>query len=1636
MTPHEKRLRLDLAAARYLEALEQDDFDAMADLWREAGSDRDLEAVLHQVHAALVEERQERQPCLARGEQAMNEADDVNRTVDDFPLPADSLDAGLAAAFGKSAEAPRSSLDASGRPVLLPQGDPLGTTDHVPDPEATGDHVRRPGSTVDSRPAAPLAAEASASDLPALPGYRVLREIARGGMGRVLAAHDLALERDVALKVLLPGAAADRFVRESKITARLPHPGIPPVHALGTLADGSPFLAMKLVAGQTLAVEMRTADRPRLLQAFAQVCQAVGFAHSRGVIHRDLKPANVMVGAFGEVQVMDWGLAKDLASREREQPEELVLDADAPGSPEDAAQTQAGQVMGTPAYMAPEQARGEASDARADVFALGGILCAILTGQAPFRGKSMREVIQRAGAADLAEAQARLECCGADAELVTLCRRCLSPNPADRPADGQAVADGLTAYLDGVQERLRQAELAEAAARARAAEEAKRRRLALALAATVLLALTLGGGAWLWLKTERDVRTAQVAREVNDALNRATALREKARVATVGSTAFFARAREQAQRALALAENGPAEETLKEQVRNLQAELDEERKDRRLLTALEEAFLAQAETLSENRFASERAVPKFREALRAYGMPAGEGEPAAVAARIRQRPSPVREGLLAALDEWNYIAAHPSRVVSEPHQDWLRAVLVAAEPQDGWSRRFRAAREKKGTKERQKALERLAARSDVREVPAPSLTRLARQLQSAGSVEAAARLLRRAQRRHPADFWINHDLGKTLQKVSPPQREEAARFLTAAVALRPESPGARINLGMALSRKRQWDEAIACFHKAIALDPKYVVAHNNLGMALSRKRQWDEAIACFRKAIALDPKYAVAHSNLGAALNGKRQWDEAIACCKKGIALDPKFADAHTNLGGALYDKGKVDAAIACFQKAITLDQNDAEAHSNLGNALRRKGQVEQAIACYKKAIDLDPMLAGAHNNMGVALAGKGKVDAAIACYQKAILLDPKYAEAHSNLGNALRRKGKADAAIACCQKAIALDPALAGAHSNLGAILCDVKHDYDAAVTCFRKAIALDPKAAIAHSNLGNALSRQGKVDEAIACWRKAIALGPKDAGTHTKLGHALDGKGKVDEAIKCYRNAIAAEPKCAPAHNNLGILLHGKGQVDEAIECFQKVIAFDPKTAGAHYNLGNALSDKGKVDEAIACYHEFLALHPKYAMAHCNLGLALLRKGQLDEAIACFKKAIALDPKIVAAHYGLGAALYSKGQLDEAILCFKKAIEIDPKYAYAHDVLGQAFLAEGRYTLARDALARALALLPENHPSRARATRQLQECRRCLKLEKRLPGLLAGKDKPASARERWDLAQICARKKLNAATARFFAQTFAVAPRLAEDLQAGPRYTAARHAALAAAGQGEDATKLDAKARARLRQQALDWLRADLSAWGKLLASGPPQARPAIVAKLSGWKEDSALAGIRDAAALARLPADEQKACAKLWADVAALRKKANAKLGVFLQERLPKARKALAKDSPQLAGLLAQIGMALLEQEQWARAAPFLRECLAIRTKKEPKDWRTFNTRSMLGGALLGQKKVVAAGTLLLEGYRGMKERAKSIPPEGKDRLREAVERLVQLYQATGEKDQAAKWRTVLQKLQPAAKPAKKP
>lgn len=383
--------------------------------------------------------------------------------------------------------------------------------------------------------------------------YRLAGEIARGGMGAILKGRDTDLGRDLAIKVLLDShkdrpEVIQRFIEEAQIGGQLQHPGIAPVYELGQFSDKRPFFAMKLVKGETMSKlladrEDSASDRGKLLGIFEHVCQTMAYAHSRGVIHRDLKPANIMVGAFGEVQVMDWGLAKVLSdggvadekkAHDKQQYQSNIqtlrsgLGSDVPDAVDSVgSQTQMGSVMGTLAYMPPEQALGEIDslDERADVFGLGAILCKILTGQPPYVGVDGTSIYRLASRGKLDDAFARLEACGADIDLIGLTKHCLKLEPNERPRDASEVAGRVTGYLESVETKLRETEQQRAVATARAEEERKRRRVQLALVASVLMMLALGGAGWMYLEKRSADQQRELAARKQEEQNDAEATR-------------------------------------------------------------------------------------------------------------------------------------------------------------------------------------------------------------------------------------------------------------------------------------------------------------------------------------------------------------------------------------------------------------------------------------------------------------------------------------------------------------------------------------------------------------------------------------------------------------------------------------------------------------------------------------------------------------------------------------------------------------------------------------------------------------------------------------------------------------------------------------------------------------------------------------------------------------------------------------------------------------------------------------------------------------------------------------------------------------------------------------------------------
>jgi WD40 repeat protein len=277
--------------------------------------------------------------------------------------------------------------------------------------------------------------------------YALGFEVARGGMGRILSARDLRVGRPVAIKELLgrSRALAARFEREARVTARLQHPGIVPIYEIGHWPDGTPFYAMRPVDGGTLReaidAEPTLPARLGLLSAVIAATEAVAFAHARRIIHRDLTPSNVLVGAYGETVVIDWGLAKDLAGPP-EPDDEPAAPAAAPGG-----LTSAGAVMGTAAYMPPEQANGQPVDERADVYALGAILYHVLTGNPPYHGRRTDELLTQLKASPPPALDALVT--GAPRDLVSIVAKAMARQPGDRYPSARELAEELKRFQTG-----------------------------------------------------------------------------------------------------------------------------------------------------------------------------------------------------------------------------------------------------------------------------------------------------------------------------------------------------------------------------------------------------------------------------------------------------------------------------------------------------------------------------------------------------------------------------------------------------------------------------------------------------------------------------------------------------------------------------------------------------------------------------------------------------------------------------------------------------------------------------------------------------------------------------------------------------------------------------------------------------------------------------------------------------------------------------------------------------------------------------------------------------------------------------------------------------------------------------------
>jgi tetratricopeptide (TPR) repeat protein len=576
--------------------------------------------------------------------------------------------------------------------------------------------------------------------------------------------------------------------------------------------------------------------------------------------------------------------------------------------------------------------------------------------------------------------------------------------------------------------------------------------------------------------------------------------------------------------------------------------------------------------------------------------------------------------------------------------------------------------------------------------------------------------------------------------------------------------------------------------------------------------------------------------------DGARSDERRLRQTPATIALD------HRLLGQQALAAEDRRTAVKEFEAALRIAPADSWSFAWLGAALVDLGGNEertQAVRIFTGAIVNRPNRAVLYQLRGIAYGKLHRREDALADYSTAIRLDPTNAEPWTFRGNMYRALGRLREARADQEEALRLRPNYAVAHVHLGHVFYYLGQ-LDRAIAEYEKAIGLKPDMPQAHASLMRALLRQGRTDQVMATYHRQERVLERFTDAYVLVGGALYNDGKFHEAEMAFRNALRFASR-------------EEGEV-------------------AHYDLGNALAKQNELREAIAEYREAVRLNPNFADVYVNLASALSKLGNVADAEAAYREGIRHRPADVKAHYNLANLLSRQKRFAEAAAEYRTAVHYQPDYAEAHCNLGGVLMKMGEFAEALRARRRGHELGSRRPDWRYPSGEWVADCERVAKLDAQRPALLRGDMRPTVADDWVILAWIYQQRnrRLYAASASLYTQVFAAFPKETADPAGWNVYNAACAAVLAGTGQGNDAGGLTAAERTRCRKQAIAWLRTDLAAFARRLQEGRPEDRRLVRDEMEHWLHDDDLSAIRDAAGIARLPADEQQACLKLWAAV----------------------------------------------------------------------------------------------------------------------------------------------------------------
>ena len=1153
--------------------------------------------------------------------------------------------------------------------------------------------------------------------------YRLIDNFAHGGLGNIWLAEDTSIHRQIAFKELLPKALknpriVERFLEEAQITGQLEHPGIVPIYDVGYRENGTPFYAMKLLKGGNMeaAIEalhilprdstQRQLAFTRLLRQFIAVCQAVGFAHDKGVLHRDLKPLNVMLGEFGETLVLDWGLAKiidvlgepDIATDSggqldnadpnaaeddgtiaegtsavsnvgstkggtartavssggatgasamsadgtqsgRTEPgtffrRQVTTDARTAGS-----QTMMGQIMGTPAYMPPEQARGliKELDARTDIYSLGGILYKLLTNLPPVpRGKA-QEVLVKVISGQITpprEIDPKIP-----PPLQAICQKAMAVLQQDRYPKALLLAADVEAWLadeavsvfpDPWQTRLRR--------------WYKRHRMLVHSAATAAVVFLAVGGAWMGIESNR-VEGLRIA---------AQAKIQDAQKAT--QQAEFVKANSLLKEALGQVQSEPRLIQIRDRVQSdlvIVARLQDAAERERLfdLRARIAQLVRDAQLATDVTKNLEQARTLLTEAVTLL---AKESELGALHSEVESRLAEVNQTLASQSEVATAMAQFTKFTEAVEQVRVFGGDLSGEDSVDDLREAHKLAiktielfeidfQQPEQLDRRLKLLPHSATvawRAGVSELLvtiAQTETNLAIKDQPEQVEVAAKRSLERLQQADQLGLTsrpgllLKADLLATLG-----QNDAAQQTLAKAESLPATTRLDHYLLGDRARRTRQFSAAILHLQDALRVDPDDFWSLNLLGVCHQAKGESAAAAAHFTACIARRPNVVWPYLSRAIAFAGQKQ-----------------FENAHRD-----------------FARALELSPRNYEVHLNRGFVHRLQGQVDEARSDFTTAAELSPDMAAPHVNL-----------AELCVYQaEQIVLS------NSSPGGVLRAKAEVQTALVELTKAIPLAPQQGRIYQLRGEVQVKLAAPVEA-LADFQRAIRLDPspiRRAASFREIGFIHQRAKRLPEALAAFEQSLAQNPRDTNAIRQRAEVLLSLNRFAEAIAGFTEFLEKEGPVGDVYRARGLAFAKTEKYREAINDYTMSLQYEPSP--------NMLNRRGKAyllqatQLAKEDFEESLRLNPIDPDSRWGLAHAMVLLGDHVGGVAEIEKAAATNRRAVT-QYGPQAWPLLFNPATTYAQASAKA-SVDPKLS-----------AERREELATKYVANAIELLTEAH-------------------------------------------------------------------------------------------------------------------------------------------------------------------------------------------------------------------------------------------------------------------------------------------------------------------------------------------------